>query len=136
MRMACVSGRSQHAPSPRLPPEISDYIVDLLHGEQEVLKRCCLLSKPWIPRARKHLFGRIQFDRPADVYAWKKAFPDPASSPGYHTHSLFIGCVDIITVADAEESSWIRAFPNVARLIVWTQGTKNKFLSPLQLLNL
>ena len=28
-----------------LPPEILDYILDLLHDEPEALKECCLVSK-------------------------------------------------------------------------------------------
>jgi hypothetical protein len=47
--------------NPDLPPEILDYIIDLLHDEPETLKRCCLVSKSWVPRTRKHLFADIGF---------------------------------------------------------------------------
>ena len=33
----------------RLPPEICDYIIDLLHNQQEVLKDCCLVCKSFVP---------------------------------------------------------------------------------------
>jgi len=36
--------------NPYLPPEILDYIVDLLHNSPNALKECCLVSKSWIPR--------------------------------------------------------------------------------------
>ena len=116
-------------PHPRLPPEISDYIADLLYDKPRTLKRCCLVSKSWVPRARKHLFGRIKFRHPAEVDAWKKIFPDPANSPGYHTHSLSFRCAEVFTIADAEEGGWIQAFSNVVRLRVLNSGTRN-FRSP------
>ena len=87
---------------PRLPPEITDYIVDLLHNEPETLKQCCLISKSWVPCIRKHLFYEILFEYSGDLRTWKNAFPDPANSPAYYTHTLRVYCV-CITVADAEE---------------------------------
>ena len=111
----------------RLPPEISDSIVDLLHDEAQALKQCCLVSKSWVPRTRRHLFRRIQFEHYADVNAWKKAFPNPANSPAYYTHSLVFAPIEDITAADAEESSWIRAFSNVVRLEV-SNGMRNAFV--------
>ena len=111
-------------PLPRLPPEISDYISNILHDEPRTLKRCCLVSKLWVPRARKHLFGRIQFTRPAQVNTWKETFPDPPNSPGFHARSLSIDCVEVFTIADAGEGGWIQAFPNVVRLRVSISGMR------------
>ena len=112
-------------PGPRLPPEISHCIVDLLCEEPKVLKQCCLVSKLWVPRTRKYLFGRIEFERSAGVDAWKGAFPDPANSPAHHTCSLSFTCVEkVITAADAEEGSWTRAFSRVIRLAV-LNGTRD-----------
>jgi hypothetical protein len=56
---------------PHLPPELSDYIVDLLHDQPETLKWCCLVSKSWVPRTRRHLFGDIAFRYIPDLEAWK-----------------------------------------------------------------
>jgi len=105
-------------PIPHLPQEILDYVTDLLHDEQETLKQCCLVSKSWVPCARKHLFADISFSRTGDLEAWKKTFPDPEVSPARHTHSLYVGCPESVTAADAEEGGWIRTFSRVVRLEV------------------
>ena len=123
-RMFYALDRNRHMPRSRFPPEISDSIIDLLHEEPEALQQCCLVSKSWVPRTRKHLFGRVEFGRSADVEAWKKVFPDPVNSPGCYTRSLYFTCVEeVITTADADEGSWIRVFSNVVRLRVWN-GTR------------
>jgi len=99
-----------------LPPETLDYIVDLLHDEQETLERCCLISKSWIPRTRKHLFADIKFFNVWDLEAWKKTFPDPTNSPAYHTRTLLVGCSLDVTAEDAEDGGWIQAFSRVVWL--------------------
>jgi len=106
--------------NPRLPREILDYTVDLLHDKQDALKQCCLVSKSWVPRTRKYLFARINFNHPDDLEAWKGTFPDPANSPAYHTRSLFVGCPRSVIAEDAEEGGWIRAFSRVVRFKVYT----------------
>ena len=100
----------------RLPPELLDYLFDLLHEEPETLKYCCLISKSWVPRIRKHLFATVEFRFASDLESWKKTFPDPANSPAYHTHTLIVGCPRLVVEADAEEGGWIRAFSRVTRL--------------------
>ena len=112
-------------PDLHLPPEITDFIVDLLHNEPRTLKQCCIVSKSWIPRARRHLFRWIEFDRPAQVDAWKVTFPDPANSPGHHTRSLSVSCLEVFTIADAGGGSWIQAFSNVVQLRVLDSGARN-----------
>ena len=112
-------------PGLRLPQEITDLIVDLLHNEPRTLKQCCIVSKSWIPRARRHLFRWIEFDCPAQVDAWKATFPDLANSPGHHARSLSVSCLEVFTIADAGEGSWIQAFSNVVQLRVLDSGTRN-----------
>ena len=104
--------------NPRVPPEISDYIVDLLHGDPETLKQCCVVSKSWVPCARKYIFKEVRFNRISELEAWRKAFPDLANSPAYYTHSLYIGCAEAVNSADAKEGGWIRGFASVVRLVV------------------
>ena len=100
-----------------LPPEISDYIVDLLHDQPEELKSCCLVSKPWVPRARKHLFGQVVFRYLADLEAWKDSFPDPANSPAHYTRSLKFDRSPRAVFRVLEETDyWFRVFYKVVDL--------------------
>ncbi|KAF9643900.1 hypothetical protein BDM02DRAFT_1281204 [Thelephora ganbajun] len=101
---------------PYLPSEICDYIVDLLHNEPDTLERCCLVSRSWVPRTRKHLFADIRFLYTKHLRRWKWTFPDPSRSPAHHTHTLTICCSEAVTAADAQEGGWIRTFSNVTRL--------------------
>ena len=94
---------------PDFPPEILDSIVDFLCGETEALRQCCLVSKSWVPRTRKHLFAVVDFCSLDDIEAWKKTFPDPSYSPAHYTHSL--------TVYDSKNIS-IPTFPRLVRLEV------------------
>jgi hypothetical protein len=103
---------------PRLPQETSDYIVDLLHDERETLRSCCLVSKSWVPRSRRHLFGMIRLVYPTEIQRWTEAFPDPAISPAYYTRSLLVNPALVLLAADAEGDGWILAFCNVVRLII------------------
>ena len=116
-------------PISHLPQEILDYTTDLLHDEQETLKQCCLVSKSWVPCARKHLFADIRFSVTEDLEAWKKTFPDPEDSPARYTHSLRISCPRSVTVADAEEGGWIRAFSRVVRLDIHVVAFDDRDLS-------
>ena len=111
-----------------LPPEILDLIVDHLCDEPTTLKVCCLVSKSWIPRTRKHLFAQVEFralQRPVEL--WKKAFPDPSNSPAHHTRTLCIRDLPTLTAVDTEAGGWIRTFHNVVSLrlerIIW-QGRR------------
>jgi len=104
--------------TPRLPPEILDHVIDILHDEPEALKRCCLASKSWVPRTRRHLFANIELRSADDLASWKKTFPDIADSPACHARTLFISCPWLIVAADAGEGGWIRAFSRVAKLDV------------------
>jgi len=92
---------------PRLPPEILDNVVDLLHDESDALKVCCLASKSWISRTRKHLFAHVDFPTAAYLESWKETFPDPSISPACYTRTLIIECADTVRAADAEEGGCI-----------------------------
>ena len=101
---------------PPLPPELLDHVVDLLHDEMKVLKDCCLVSKSWIPRTRKHIFFHIEFCFSEDLQSWRNVFPDPSTSPAYYTQSLFIRCPSAVTTTDAEDGGWIPTFSRIVRL--------------------
>ena len=109
-------------PLPRLPPEMVDYIIDFLHDDRKTLKKCCLLSRSWVPRTRGHLFNEVKLDKPSSLKAWVKSFPNPANSPAHHARSLVLTgyCVQI---EGTEKSDWIQSFTKVTQFRVY--GMKN-----------
>ena len=111
-----------------LPPEILDYIADLLHDKSETLRGCCLVSKSWIPRTRKHVFADISFHSPADLELWKKTPPDHSSSPAHRTQTLLVGCPEVATVVDVGEGGWIQTF--FTRCIVGGAGQPSERQQP------
>ena len=117
-----------------LPPEILDLIVDHLIYEPTTLKACCVVSKSWIPRARKHLFAHIRFSaEKSHIKRWRKAFPDPSTSPAHYTRNLsFHGLLASVAV-DANTGSWIRTFRRVMHLRVNTLAWDDSRVSLVQL---
>ena len=103
--------------NPYLPPEMLDHIVDLLHKNSEALTRCCLVSKSWIPRTRKHLFANIRFHTAKRLQSWKETFPDPSTSPAHYAETLSVSYRQVLTAADAEVG-WIKGFCRVVHLDV------------------
>ena len=120
MGTATITPNPSSGSHPPLPPELLDYVLGFLHDDRETLERCCLVSTSWIPRTRNYLFSTVDFGSAADLERWKRAFPDTSNSPAHHTHSLFVSCVEVVTVADADEGGWVRAFSRVTRLAVHT----------------
>jgi hypothetical protein len=114
--------------STRLPAELLDHIVDLLYNSKNTLKCCCLVSKSWIPRARKHLFADIKFSSPEDLQLWKTTFTDPSTSPACYTRVLLIKCP--LMVVPANEEGWISTFTRVEHLQVDAHETENSDWSP------
>jgi hypothetical protein len=96
-----------------LPAEMLDHIVDHLHDTQDALRNCCLISKSWVPRTRKHLFAEIAFRTIESLESWKKTFPDPSASPAGYAKALFIDCPQAVTADD-----WIKSFSGVEYLNV------------------
>jgi hypothetical protein len=105
-------------PNSRLPAEILDHIVDHLHDTRYTLRNCCLVSKSWIPRTRRHLFADIKFHLTEDLQLWKKAFPDPSTSPARYAKALLVRCPEAVAAADAEAGGWVTAFSRVVHLEV------------------
>ena len=123
--------------TPRLPAEILDRIVDHLHDAGGALRNCCLVSKSWIPRTRKHLFADIRIRTEDDLKSWKETFPDPSSSLACYTRTLSVQCPYAITDVDAE-AGWIRGFFRAAHLevvgnrtakVIHADETKNSLVS-------
>ena len=101
-----------------IPPEICDHIVDFLKDNPETLKQCCLTSKSWVPRTRKHLFAVVKFCSEDDIEAWKKTFPDPSESPAHHAHTLWVNCSEYVITAEAAKGGWVQTFSRVVRFEV------------------
>ena len=97
------------------PPEILDLIVDHSYDER-TLKECCLVSKSWVPRARRHLFFHIEFTPQSPVKSWIKAFPDPSTSPAHHARVLSLYCLAAVGSAGTGALAWVRTFCNVVDL--------------------
>ena len=102
--------------SPRLAAELLDHVVDYLHNSEDALRKCCLVSKSWVPRARKYLFADIWFGTEEDLEWWLVMFPDPSTSPARYTKILTIDCPKSITIADGEGGGWVRSFSHVVEL--------------------
>ncbi|EMD31171.1 hypothetical protein CERSUDRAFT_119983 [Gelatoporia subvermispora B] len=45
------------------PPEITDRILDFLHGDVHALRNCSLTCRAWLPRSRFHLFSTMELLR-------------------------------------------------------------------------
>ena len=111
-----------------------DLIVDQLHDDPATLKACCLSSKSWAPRTRRHLFASVQFGPPGPtIESWMETFPDPLNTPARYTRTLII--LDIRPAVAAAAIQWIRAFQNVARLhiVALARAESDKDLSLAQL---
>ena len=104
-----------------LPQEILDLIVDHLHHEPSALKACCLASREWVQRARKHLFVHIEFDAlTCPVSRWLETFPDPTNSPAHNARALSIRYSKYLSVQDIET---FPTFPNAIHFNVETNVT-------------
>ena len=114
---------------PRFLEELLDHVVDNLHYERENLENCCLVSKSWIPRARKHLFSTISIRDTGNLQSWKNAFPDPSSSPACYAKTLAIGCPEVVATGDAEEGGWLSAFSRVVRLAMYIPSMDRQVIS-------
>ncbi|KAI1787329.1 hypothetical protein LXA43DRAFT_844823, partial [Ganoderma leucocontextum] len=51
-----VSGR------PRLPPELTDRVIDFLHDDHLALSSCSLTCSSWLPTSRLHRFRLVRLD--------------------------------------------------------------------------
>ena len=105
---------------PPFPPEIFDLITDLLYDETDALKACCIVSKSWVHRSRKHLFAHVEFTSESHFKLWQKTFPDPSNSPAGYTRSLSIDTPETVPLVNTGVGDWIRTFSGVVRLHVET----------------
>ena len=95
-----------------------DFVTDHLCNETDTLMQCCLVSKSWVSRTRKHLFAVIMFNTRGYIEAWKRTFPVSSDSPARHTRVLVIHCPGVITAADGADHGLIRTFSHLVCLEV------------------
>jgi hypothetical protein len=108
--------------NPRLPAEMLDRVVDQLRDTEDALRNCCLVSKSWIPRTRRHLFTDIRFPTLESLISWMRTFPDPSTSPAHYVKNLSVTYPQLFTDPDAEAGNWIRWFSCVVHLEVGRNG--------------
>ena len=104
--------------SSELPPEILYLIVDHLSDEPTTLNACCVVSKSWVPCARRHLFFQVQFSWESQIKSWMKVFPDPSSSPAYYVRVLMLRSPEVVIIAGTYARACISSFCHVAKLQV------------------
>lgn len=51
-----------------VPPEVRDYIIDVLHDDKSALRQCSLVCRGWIPSSSYHLFKILWW--PPCYHAW------------------------------------------------------------------
>ncbi|KIY69947.1 hypothetical protein CYLTODRAFT_348559, partial [Cylindrobasidium torrendii FP15055 ss-10] len=77
---------------PRLPPELTDAILDHLANERTTLATCALASKVFLPRARIHIFDNIALSHPrlghSPAYFLAFLEHNPWAAPLVHTLSI------------------------------------------------
>ena len=69
--------------NPRVPPEITDRILDHLAADPDSkpsLRSCSLVAKSWVASCRYYLFYTILFDW-GDIQRWLRTFPVPEQAP-------------------------------------------------------
>ena len=119
---------------PLLPPEILDLVADHLHDEPTTLKACCVLSKAWVSRTRKHLFACVELDAGVSTLkSWMKAFPDPSNSPARYVRDLSIGAHQFPPALSMDFHAGIRSFRHVTTLKLYTIWCDDSRISLAQL---
>jgi hypothetical protein len=109
---------------PYLPPEILDLITDHLRDEPTTLEACCLVSKSWVPRTRRHLFAHVKFgpfQETTSLEWWMTTFPDPSNSPAHYTRTLEISTLTAVKAATTHGNAWVRSFNSIVTLEVNTE---------------
>ena len=112
-----------------LPPEILDLIVEHLHDEPTTLNACCLTSKSWVPRARRHIFALVEFKSATCLGLWMKAFPDPSNSPAHYARNLSLFNIGTARAATTGAHPWLHSFNRVVVLRVTTLETDDRQIS-------
>ncbi|KAI0639805.1 hypothetical protein C8Q77DRAFT_87377 [Trametes polyzona] len=74
---------------PRLPLELTDYIVDFLHEDARTLAVCAHVSRSWAPAARFHLFRSVVLQDHSFASSFQRLL-GTAPDLGYYVRELTI----------------------------------------------
>ncbi|OBZ73453.1 hypothetical protein A0H81_06663 [Grifola frondosa] len=108
----------------KLPPELTDRVIDHLHDDARSLRACALVCRAWLPRARYHLFHDIslslshgrhklrfeRFDRLLECYPHLGYFVRKLSMRGSSS-----------SLPQKSYSRTLARMPNVTN-IIWTEA--------------
>jgi hypothetical protein len=74
----------------RLPPELTDHIIDFLHSDRNILATCALVHRSWIPSSRLHLCEVLNLTR-RNVSTFINLLHSNGSTIEKYTYTLRIG---------------------------------------------
>ena len=77
------------------PPELTDTVIDHLHGDVSSLRACALTSSSWLSASRYHLFNDVCFENKVSLCRWVQTFPTSSDVPSY-VENLHVGCVSLL----------------------------------------
>ena len=127
------------SPRPDLPLEILDLIVDYLCTEPDTLKMCCLVSKSWVSRTRRHLFTHVKFGSWSgpSFESWMELFSNLSTSPSHHTCFLAFHSFPVIEVDTTGAPACTRSFRYIVESeVVMSEWNHQISLVPLRGLSL
>ena len=70
-----------------IPPEITDRIIDFLHGDHDTLRSCSLTCSEWLPSARFHLFYTLVLSNAFQLSKYARLLKS-APHVGHYVRSL------------------------------------------------
>ena len=88
--MGSEASEAKAAVIPRIPQDIINEILghlSAIDSDLSTLKSCALVSKPWVPSCRRHLFHTTLFTSNG-MAKWLETFPVPEESPAHHVRDL------------------------------------------------
>ena len=111
------------AVAPRIPQEIVDEILDHLAADSDhrSLSSCALVSKPWVPSCRRHLFHTILFTT-KDMAKWLETFPVPEESPALYIRDLRVSTASGYDSSPEKFFEYTLWFRNVERVTLLGNG--------------
>lgn len=114
----------------RLPQELVDSIIDELKNDVASLHACSLVSKPWVHRSRKHLFGSVHLPI-CLLRKWLERIPaGPVSplGPHHHVRSLSLQPTAVYAPFCVPETfvDHLSSFTQVSNLVI-THGLREEW---------